>query len=76
MTEYVVTRWYRAPELLLSCKDYTEAIDVWWAHEPGGGSCCLPAAPCPEAGARPVLLRQGLPLAGVPGAAEVPGLQG
>lgn len=29
MTEYVVTRWYRAPELLLSCLDYTEAIDVW-----------------------------------------------
>jgi serine/threonine protein kinase len=22
MTEYVVTRWYRAPELLLSCEDY------------------------------------------------------
>uniref|UniRef100_A0A383W0P6 Mitogen-activated protein kinase n=1 Tax=Tetradesmus obliquus TaxID=3088 RepID=A0A383W0P6_TETOB len=29
MTEYVVTRWYRAPELLLSCSDYTAAIDVW-----------------------------------------------
>ncbi len=29
MTEYVVTRWYRAPELLLSCEDYTAAIDVW-----------------------------------------------
>eukprot|EP00879_Flechtneria_rotunda_P015881 GHRR01016608.1.p1 GENE.GHRR01016608.1~~GHRR01016608.1.p1 ORF type:complete len:232 (+),score=61.44 GHRR01016608.1:348-1043(+) len=29
MTEYVVTRWYRAPELLLSCNDYTAAIDVW-----------------------------------------------
>ncbi len=29
MTEYVVTRWYRAPELLLSCEDYTTAIDVW-----------------------------------------------
>jgi hypothetical protein len=25
----VVTRWYRAPELLLSCKEYTGAIDVW-----------------------------------------------
>ena len=30
MTEYVVTRWYRAPELLLSCDTYTTAIDVWW----------------------------------------------
>ncbi|XP_058110176.1 mitogen-activated protein kinase 3-like [Magnolia sinica] len=29
MTEYVVTRWYRAPELLLSSSDYTAAIDVW-----------------------------------------------
>jgi mitogen-activated protein kinase 1/3/mitogen-activated protein kinase 6 len=29
MTEYVVTRWYRAPELLLSCAEYTTAIDVW-----------------------------------------------
>ena len=29
MTEYVVTRWYRAPELLLACSDYTSAIDVW-----------------------------------------------
>lgn len=26
---YVVTRWYRAPELLLSCKHYTSAIDMW-----------------------------------------------
>ncbi|KAE8055342.1 hypothetical protein FH972_012187 [Carpinus fangiana] len=29
MTEYVVTRWYRAPELLLNCSEYTAAIDVW-----------------------------------------------
>ncbi len=29
MTEYVVTRWYRAPELLLSCDEYTSAIDMW-----------------------------------------------
>ncbi|XP_039144249.1 mitogen-activated protein kinase 5-like [Dioscorea cayenensis subsp. rotundata] len=29
MTEYVVTRWYRAPELLLNSTDYTAAIDVW-----------------------------------------------
>eukprot|EP00270_Netrium_digitus_P011875 TRINITY_DN3798_c0_g1_i1.p1 TRINITY_DN3798_c0_g1~~TRINITY_DN3798_c0_g1_i1.p1 ORF type:complete len:397 (-),score=56.58 TRINITY_DN3798_c0_g1_i1:368-1558(-) len=29
MTEYVVTRYYRAPELLLNCQDYTAAIDVW-----------------------------------------------
>ncbi|GBG25385.1 Mitogen-activated protein kinase 6 [Hondaea fermentalgiana] len=29
LTEYVVTRWYRAPEIMLSCKEYTFAIDVW-----------------------------------------------
>ncbi|MFS7964833.1 putative mitogen-activated protein kinase CMGC-MAPK family [Helianthus anomalus] len=29
MTEYVVTRWYRAPELLLNSSDYSAAIDVW-----------------------------------------------
>ncbi|GJP35181.1 hypothetical protein CLOM_g19691 [Closterium sp. NIES-68] len=29
LTEYVVTRWYRAPELLLNCQTYTAAIDVW-----------------------------------------------
>ncbi|KAJ7951178.1 Mitogen-activated protein kinase [Quillaja saponaria] len=26
---YVVTRWYRAPELLLNCSEYTAAIDIW-----------------------------------------------
>ncbi|KAG4386300.1 hypothetical protein AAZX31_11G021600 [Glycine max] len=29
MTVYVVARWYRAPELLLNCSEYTSAIDVW-----------------------------------------------
>lgn len=29
LTKYVVTRWYRAPELLCSCVDYDEKIDVW-----------------------------------------------
>lgn len=29
MTEYVVTRWYRAPELLLACEFYSGSIDVW-----------------------------------------------
>ncbi|KAL5224115.1 hypothetical protein ABZP36_010754, partial [Zizania latifolia] len=28
MTEYVVTHWYRAPELLLNCSQYTADIDV------------------------------------------------
>jgi len=29
MTEYVCTRWYRAPEVLCSWVDYTSAIDIW-----------------------------------------------
>ena len=29
LTEYVVTRWYRAPEIMLACKQYTKAVDVW-----------------------------------------------
>ena len=29
LTEYVVTRWYRAPEIMLACQEYTKAIDMW-----------------------------------------------
>lgn len=29
LTEYVVTRWYRAPEVMCSCQDYDVKIDVW-----------------------------------------------
>ncbi|KAL7422086.1 mitogen activated protein kinase [Cryptotrichosporon argae] len=29
MTEYVATRWYRAPEVMLSFQEYTKAIDIW-----------------------------------------------
>ena len=29
MTEYVATRWYRAPEILLGSSQYTKAVDVW-----------------------------------------------
>jgi len=29
LTEYVVTRWYRAPEVVLSASHYSEALDVW-----------------------------------------------
>ncbi|KAK2962345.1 putative Mitogen-activated protein kinase [Blattamonas nauphoetae] len=28
-TDYVATRWYRAPELLLSTTNYTTAVDIW-----------------------------------------------
>ncbi|CAG0891065.1 unnamed protein product [Cyprideis torosa] len=29
MTEYVATRWYRAPEILVGCKQYTKGVDIW-----------------------------------------------
>jgi len=29
LTEYVVTRWYRAPEVMLSSKSYDYGVDVW-----------------------------------------------
>ena len=29
MTDYVATRWYRAPEVLLTYKKYTGAMDMW-----------------------------------------------
>lgn len=29
LTEYVVTRYYRAPEIMLSSNEYTKAVDIW-----------------------------------------------
>ena len=29
ITNYVATRWYRAPELILSHKKYSKAVDMW-----------------------------------------------
>eukprot|EP00929_Paragymnodinium_shiwhaense_P114599 TRINITY_DN8303_c0_g1_i1.p1 TRINITY_DN8303_c0_g1~~TRINITY_DN8303_c0_g1_i1.p1 ORF type:complete len:730 (+),score=135.49 TRINITY_DN8303_c0_g1_i1:59-2248(+) len=29
LTEYVVTRWYRAPEVMLLPKQYTSSVDLW-----------------------------------------------
>ena len=31
LTDYITTRWYRAPEVMVSWKEYTTAIDVWAA---------------------------------------------
>ena len=28
-TPYIVSRYYRAPELILACSDYTDKIDIW-----------------------------------------------
>lgn len=29
MTQYVATRWYRAPEIMLTVSKYTSAVDIW-----------------------------------------------
>lgn len=29
MTNYVASRWYRAPEILLGSSNYTEKADIW-----------------------------------------------
>jgi cyclin-dependent kinase-like len=29
MTDYVATRWYRPPELLIGKDDYDKSIDIW-----------------------------------------------
>jgi len=29
LTDYVATRWYRAPEILLGSTDYTKGVDTW-----------------------------------------------
>jgi len=29
LTEYVVTRWYRAPEVILNASEYDHSIDIW-----------------------------------------------
>eukprot|EP00755_Sulcionema_specki_P007374 Sspe_Gene.38090::Locus_18371_Transcript_1_1_Confidence_1.000_Length_1310::g.38090::m.38090 len=29
LTDYVITRYYRPPELLLMCTSYTPAVDIW-----------------------------------------------
>ena len=29
MTDYVATRWYRSPEILLGSLKYTKGVDMW-----------------------------------------------
>ena len=32
-TPYIVSRYYRAPELILACSDYTNKIDIWGKYQ-------------------------------------------
>jgi serine/threonine protein kinase len=43
MTEYVTTRWYRAPEILVGWYEYGFGIDMWaiGAIVAGKISCCV-----------------------------------
>lgn len=29
LNRYVITRWYRAPEVILNASEYTKAVDIW-----------------------------------------------
>ena len=29
MTDYIATRWYRAPEILLGSSHYSKSVDLW-----------------------------------------------
>ena len=31
LTDYIATRWYRSPEILMGSKKYTEGVDLWSA---------------------------------------------
>lgn len=35
LTDYVATRWYRAPEILLGSTRYTFGVDMWSSGEQG-----------------------------------------
>lgn len=34
LTDYVATRWYRAPEILLGSSKYTYGVDMWSSGGP------------------------------------------
>ena len=44
LTDYVATRWYRAPEILLGSSTYTEAVDMWSMGVRPYDSTSLPTA--------------------------------
>lgn len=44
LTDYVATRWYRAPEILLGSPKYTFGVDMWSAGARKG--CTLAACIC------------------------------
>ncbi len=29
LKRYVITRWYRAPEVILNASEYSKAVDIW-----------------------------------------------
>ena len=43
LTDYVATRWYRAPELLMGSRKYTFGVDMWSSGERAWGTHPLQA---------------------------------
>ena len=53
LTDYVATRWYRAPEILLGSTRYTKAVDMWSVltrspHAHASVLCAYPSCPSPS----------------------------
>ena len=44
MSEYVATRWYRAPELLVAGTGYGPGVDIWAVGELASICTCLPVS--------------------------------
>ena len=45
LTDYVATRWYRAPEILLGSPKYTYGVDMWSAGAPPPRACLFRQPP-------------------------------
>ena len=60
MTEYVVTRWYRAPELLVENQDYTGEPPAA-VHRPSRTARPAPSRPAPRRAALPAPRRAASP---------------
>ena len=46
LTDYVATRWYRAPEILLGSPKYTYGVDMWSTGARTAPCACDPPACC------------------------------
>ena len=55
LTDYVATRWYRAPEILLGSPHYTYGVDMWSAGAPLSHALQCLTRDCPFSGLPPLV---------------------